>query len=188
MCSFVQFLLDRLPSLTEARICCWCGGPHHDVVRAFLSGESEAGVSVVNQNGEKILLPAKDPDAFWGHVIDNYAHRNQAAWRELAMLMLREVGGWTFDRIGMVFDVHPGTALRTVGRVSQRFRDEFCTDRQGVRGYDTPEDRDALIRSPDELHGGDEEDDLPGRDLWPLDPEDSPHPAARRVNRKGKPS
>jgi hypothetical protein len=144
-------------------------------------------MSVVNQNGEKILLPAKDPDAFWGHVIDEYAHRNPAAWRELAMLMLREVSGWTYDRIALVFDVHPGTALRTVQRVSKRFRDEFCTDRAGVRRYDSPEDRDVLIRSPDELHGGDEEDDLPGRDAWPVDEDAPDDPRSRRTARRGTP-
>lgn len=141
-------------------------------------------MSVVNQNGEKILLPAKDPDAFWGHVIETYAHRDQTAWRELAMLMLREVGGWTYDRIALVFGVHAGTALRTVDRVSRRFRDEFCTDRSGVRDYEAPEDRDALIRDPAE-RGHD--DELPGRDHWPVaDPADDEPTSRRGSGRKGR--
>lgn len=138
-------------------------------------------MSVVNQNGEKILLPAKNPDAFWGHVIETYAHRDQTAWRELAMLMLREVGGWTYDRIALVFGVHAGTALRTVDRVSRRFREEFCTDRPGVRDYDAPEDRDALIRDPDEPDHG--EDELPGRDHWPVDDDDDGERTGPRTGR-----
>lgn len=142
-------------------------------------------MSVVNQNGEKILLPAKDPDAFWGHVIETYAHRDQTAWRELAMLMLREVGGWTYDRIALVFGVHAGTALRTVDRVSRRFRDEFCTDRPGVRDYDAPEDRDALIRDPDER--GRDDDELPGRNHWPVDdPAEDESTSRRGSDRKGR--
>ncbi len=137
-------------------------------------------MSVVNQNGEKILLPAKNPDAFWGHVIEEYAHRDVVAWRRLAMLTLRELAGWTYDRIGMVFEVNAGTAYRQIDRVTKTFRAEFCTDRVGLRPHESDHDRDALIRGLEEVEFDDRDCDPRERDdheerheerrgEWPVD-------------------
>ena len=133
-------------------------------------------MSVVNQNGEKILLPAKNPDAFWGHVIEEYAHRDVVAWRRLAMLTLRELAGWTYDRIGLVFEVNAGTAYRQIDRVTKTFRAEFCTDRVGLRPHESDHDRDALIRGLDEVEFDDPDCDPEERDRpeerrgeWPVD-------------------
>ncbi len=146
-------------------------------------------MSVVNQNGEKILLPAKNPDAFWGHVIEEYAHRDVVAWRRLAMLTLRELAGWTYDRIGLVFEVNAGTAYRQIDRVTKTFRAEFCTDRVGLRPHESDHDRDALIRGLDEVEFDRVEFDDPDCDPRERDDHEERHEERRGewpVDRRGE--
>ena len=63
-------------------------------------------MSVVNSRQEKIVLPRSGADGFWRMIMEHYAGTDQRRWKYLAMLALRENGGWPLETIGLVFD-HP---------------------------------------------------------------------------------
>ena len=65
-------------------------------------------MSIMNQDGDKVILPRRDADEFWSLIDQHYGSRKDHAWRDLAALALREHAGWSLERIGQA--VVPGVA------------------------------------------------------------------------------
>jgi hypothetical protein len=105
-------------------------------------------MSVINQTGFKILLPARDPNVFWSAVFEHYAADDGDTWRRLAMFVLRESGGWTMERIALALGLDRGTVCRGLQRVRSELRDRFECDPGESHGEDIdPEDGDLDTES-----------------------------------------
>lgn len=75
--------------------------------------------------GVKVLLPRSGADSFWKLINDHFAKADERKWRYLAMLALRENGGWPLDRIGNVFGHPKGHVTRCLDRIKQEIRITF---------------------------------------------------------------
>jgi hypothetical protein len=108
----------------------------------------EIAMSVVNQSGMKILLPARGPNVFWTAVFEHYAGEDAETWRRLAMFVLKETGGWTQDRIGHVFGIDRGTVCRALQRVRGELRERFdCEPEECPVEEDASDDPVEMVRT-----------------------------------------
>ncbi len=82
-------------------------------------------MSAVTRGGMKIHLPRQGLDPFWETVLTSYALDDTTRWRNLAMLVLRENAGWSFDQIGTVFGLNKGHVLRCIRHVTRDLRETF---------------------------------------------------------------
>lgn len=82
-------------------------------------------MSVVGQSGERVLLPRVGREDFWKLIHEEYAGEDRQRWKGLAMLALRENGGWPLAVIGEVFGHHRGHVSRILTKVKSELRERF---------------------------------------------------------------
>lgn len=82
-------------------------------------------MSVMHQDGRKILLGRGGPDEFWSTIQKHYAHENPLTWKYLAMLALRENAGWPLEYICRVFDHDKGHITRCLHLIKRDIRTRF---------------------------------------------------------------
>ena len=80
-------------------------------------------MSVVNREGRKVLVPRRGE--FWDAVCDTYGDDDPQAWRQLAMLTLKEVAGWPVDRIAMTLGHRPSYVAACINEVKRDLRARF---------------------------------------------------------------
>ncbi len=83
-------------------------------------------MTVVNEEGEKIMLPRVGPEHFWKMIQEHYAGDNAIRWKALAILALRENAGWPQETIGQVFGHPRGHVSRILAKVKQELRETFA--------------------------------------------------------------
>lgn len=79
-------------------------------------------MSVIDETGEKILLPRTGLDEFWELVRRKYAGLDPRCWKYLAMLALRENAGWSAQQIGWAFEHPRGHVTRCLHHVKAELR------------------------------------------------------------------
>lgn len=79
-------------------------------------------MSIINAEGQKVLLPRMGADQFWTMVLEDYAHDSPRKWKYLAMLALRVNAGWPLGSIGRVFDHDKGHVQRCLENVKRELR------------------------------------------------------------------
>lgn len=82
-------------------------------------------MTIINQEGFKIVLPRVGADSFWKLIHDYYAEDDPRKWKYLAMLALRENAGWPLDDIGRVFQHPKGHITRCLQTVKSELRSRF---------------------------------------------------------------
>lgn len=99
-------------------------------------------MTVVNSKHSKILLPRSGPDLFWQLLAEHYALEDEMRWRDLAILSLREIAGWTHERIGLAFGLNRGTVCRCLQKIKRELRQQFGweNDVLGEEEFDSTED------------------------------------------------
>jgi hypothetical protein len=85
----------------------------------------EHPVSVIRNDGGKVVLPRSGADEFWNLVHENFAGDDPRRWKALAILALRENAGWPLDRIGAVFGHPKGHVARVLQKVKADLRERF---------------------------------------------------------------
>ena len=84
-------------------------------------------MSVCNRHGLQVDLIRSGPDQFQRKLAD-FAGDNDLRWKYLAMLVLRENGGWHLDWIGKVFGHPKGHVTRCLRRVKRQLREHLEAD------------------------------------------------------------
>lgn len=82
-------------------------------------------MSVTNRNDVKMILPRSGPDHFWRVIAEHFAGTDKLRWKYLAMLALRENGGWPLDWIGAVFNHPKGHVTRCLQNIKRQLREHF---------------------------------------------------------------
>ncbi len=82
-------------------------------------------MSVVSEEGSKVILPRVGPEEFWDLVREHYACEDPQRWKALAILALRENAGWPLETIGHVFGHHRGHVSRILAKVKRDLRSQF---------------------------------------------------------------
>lgn len=101
-------------------------------------------MSVVDERNVKITLPRSGADDFWQRIAVNFAGNDKLRWKYLAMLALRENGGWPLDWIGAVFGHPKGHVTRCLQRIKQQLREHFepeCENAADLFHHDDAVDR-----------------------------------------------
>ena len=110
-------------------------------------------MSVVDKDGNKVVLPRVGPEEFWDLVRDNYAHDDTQKWKTLAILALRENAGWPLEVIAQVFGHHRGHILRLLTQVKRELQARFdrspeWLDMHDPDAIDESESASAISRNP----------------------------------------
>ena len=74
-------------------------------------------MSVMNQEGDKVVLPRQDPPEFWNLLEQHYIKRDDSKWRDLAAWVLREQAGWSYERIGIALGCDRGHIYRILSQL-----------------------------------------------------------------------
>ncbi len=82
-------------------------------------------MSVIHEDGSKVVLPRVGAEEFWELMRDHYAEENSLRWKALAILALRENAGWPLETIAQVFGHHRGHVSRILTQVKNDLRDKF---------------------------------------------------------------
>ncbi|MBD3673651.1 MAG: hypothetical protein HUJ26_09025 [Planctomycetaceae bacterium] len=82
-------------------------------------------MSMINQEGGKVVLPRQDPNEFWSLIEKHYIEGDETRWRNLAAWVLREQAGWPYERIGQALGHDRGHVYRIVGQVQDEMRKTF---------------------------------------------------------------
>jgi hypothetical protein len=88
-------------------------------------------MSMINETGDKIVLPRIGPSDFWESVRRHYAGDSPTRWKALAMLALRVNAGWTLEMIGKAFGHERGAVSHKLTVVCQDLRDRFDWAEEG---------------------------------------------------------
>lgn len=88
-------------------------------------------MSVMDERGQRVILPRLGPDDFWRHLAEHYAGRDAVRWKYLAMLVLRETAGWPLERIGRLFGHPKGHVSRCLKQVRRELRERFRLESAG---------------------------------------------------------
>lgn len=92
-------------------------------------------MSVATKSGLKVILPRSGPNVFWDAVKEVYPQDDPVAWRQLAMLTLKEAIGWPESLIATAFGRRESEVMRTI--------DDVCNDlRKRLTLDETPKLRD----------------------------------------------
>jgi hypothetical protein len=83
-------------------------------------------MSMVRQDGAKVVLPRSGADEFWDLVREHYAGSDGRKWKYLAMLALRENAGWPLETIGLVFGHSKGHVTRCLAGIKDEVRGRFA--------------------------------------------------------------
>lgn len=78
-------------------------------------------MSVVDPRYVKLDLHRSGPDLFW-ELVSEWAGDDALRWKYLAMLALRENGGWSMAAIGKAFGHDRGHVCRCVANVKRQIR------------------------------------------------------------------
>ncbi len=100
-------------------------------------------MSVMRESGERMVLPRVGRDDFWTLVHEQYAGERPERWKALAILALRENGGWPLEMIGSVFGHHRGHVSRILAKVKRDLRESLRQSPEWLRMGD-PEEFDEL--------------------------------------------
>jgi hypothetical protein len=84
-------------------------------------------MSVATKSGLKVILPRTGPNVFWDAVKEVYATDDAIAWRQLAMLTLKESIGWPESLIATVFGQRESEVAKTIDEISEDVRKRFTT-------------------------------------------------------------
>lgn len=79
----------------------------------------------MNQDGNKVVLPRRDPPEFWNLIEEHYVKEDATIWRDLTALLLREQAGWTYERIGMALGCDRGHVCRILNDVRTKMKQTF---------------------------------------------------------------
>jgi hypothetical protein len=82
-------------------------------------------MSVIDQLGNKIVLPRLGPDGFWAQLAQHYAGTKSRRWKYLAMLTLHESAGWTLEQVARAFGHPRGHVSRCIARLKRELRQKF---------------------------------------------------------------
>ncbi len=110
-------------------------------------------MSVMDRSEQKVALPRVGIEAMWNQVQRGFALEDQMLWRNLAMFTLREIAGWTFEQIGVVFGLHRGHVLRCIQQTKQMLRQEFHNNPLASDAWDrlTDPDVETLDEAPRQM-------------------------------------
>lgn len=89
-------------------------------------------MSIVDRREVKLVLPRSGPEDIWKQIVDEFAGDDPLKWKYLAMLALRENGGWPLHWIGMAFHHPKGHVTRCLARVKQQLRAHFPAEELSV--------------------------------------------------------
>jgi len=87
--------------------------------------EKYHNMSVMNQEGDKVVLPRQDPPEFWNLLEQNYIKRDDSKWRDLAAWVLREQAGWSYERIGIALGCDRGHIYRILSQLRSEMKNTF---------------------------------------------------------------
>jgi len=82
-------------------------------------------VSAIDKWGLKVRLPRLGCDEFWQRIHEHYAGDDVRKWKYLAMLALREAGGWNLEQIGLAFGHPKGHVMRCLVQIKEELRARF---------------------------------------------------------------
>lgn len=82
-------------------------------------------MSVMQEDGAKVVLPRVGAEEFWEIMRENYALESSLKWKALAILALRENAGWPLEAIASVFGHHRGHVSRILVQVKNDLREKF---------------------------------------------------------------
>lgn len=84
-------------------------------------------MSVIDERGQKIILPRVGPNDLWLEMHDHF-HGDHRAWRRFTMLALREGLEWPLHWIGESFHLHKGTVSRHLHHARRELQDLAAND------------------------------------------------------------
>lgn len=85
-------------------------------------------MSVATKSGLKVILPRTGPNVFWDAVKEVYPLDDAVAWRQLAMLTLKEAIGWPDALIAMVFNQRESDVTATIEEICGELRKRFVRE------------------------------------------------------------
>lgn len=87
-------------------------------------------MTVIDEAGNKIVLPRLGPDRFWAQLAQHYAGDSPRRWKYLAMLTLHESAGWTLEQIACAFRHPRGHVSRCIAGLKRDLRRKFDDGRE----------------------------------------------------------
>ncbi len=85
-------------------------------------------MSVATKSGLKVILPRSGPNVFWEAVRKVYPHDDAVAWRQLAMLTLKEAIGWNEALIATAFGRRESEVAQTIDEICEDLRKRFLPE------------------------------------------------------------
>ena len=82
-------------------------------------------MSIMNEDGVKIVLERGGPEEFWDVVERNYAKDDPFKWKYLAALVLRELARWPVERIALALDHDKGHISRALQQIHNDLQQKF---------------------------------------------------------------
>jgi len=85
-------------------------------------------MSVTTKSGLKVILPRTGPNVFWDAVKEVYPPDDAVAWRQLAMLTLKEAIGWNESLIAAAFGRRESEVAQTIDEICDDLRKRFTPE------------------------------------------------------------
>jgi hypothetical protein len=82
-------------------------------------------VSMMNEDGVKVVLGRGEPEEFWEIVERHFANDDPFKWKYLAALVLREQARWPIERIALALDHDKGHISRALQQIQSDLRQRF---------------------------------------------------------------
>ncbi len=82
-------------------------------------------MSVTTKAGVKVVLPRTGANVFWEAVREVYATDDAVAWRQLAMLALKESLGWSESLIATAFGRRESEIAKCLNEMRDDLRSRF---------------------------------------------------------------
>ncbi|MDC0308388.1 MAG: helix-turn-helix transcriptional regulator [Planctomycetaceae bacterium] len=82
-------------------------------------------MSIMNQEGNKVVLPRKDPPEFWNLIESHFIKSDPSKWRDLAAWVLREQAGWSYEQIGLALGCDRGHVYRILNQLRSEMQNTF---------------------------------------------------------------
>ncbi len=82
-------------------------------------------MSVIDERCQRVILERHGVDEIWSQIQREYIKEKPHRARQLGMLALREVSGWTIDMVADAFGQNRGHVARTLTKLRRELQETF---------------------------------------------------------------